>query len=231
MNVPQTPKVLSEIRVASAAMDPDAAHLNAVSVRPWGKYGPDDLRNLEQSLSDTLSAQLAATPVCHESRLDIHVVVRRHVVSVSNTAGAVLACVAWAAASPAGSIIHHEQFYAWDAVYLVGTIGRMKDSVHKAIVRRVATTSWALAADAVPAWPRTTAFANTSTSFEEAVSRLPHTLVSLGEPALMPVPGAHVLNVAGLVTPTGASRVPWEQANVPDAFDWQEYLDKLHGGP
>jgi len=41
-------KVVSDLRVASLALDADAAQLSVVNVRLWGKFGPDDLRNLEQ---------------------------------------------------------------------------------------------------------------------------------------------------------------------------------------
>jgi hypothetical protein len=63
---------------------------------------------------------------------------------------------------------------------LIGTIGGLKDAVHEAIVRRIATTSLALAADPAAAHPRPTTFDKTSTSLDEAVARLPKTMVSLG---------------------------------------------------
>jgi hypothetical protein len=239
LDLPQSLKVASEVRVASAAMDADAARLNAVNVRPWGKFGPDDLKNIEQSLRDTISPHLPAAPLSHASRLDIHLVIRRYVVSVSNTGGAVLVCVAWAATSSKGILIYDEQFYASEAVYLVGTIGLLKDSVHKAIVRRIATTSLVLASDPAAASPRPAAFANTSTSLDDAVSRLPRTMVSLGVPALaaLPTPPAgsplptRVVNVVGLLTPTGVSTVQWEAAKPSEGFDWQGYLQELSTKP
>ena len=97
LEVPQTPQGIDAVRVASAAMDENAAYLNAVNVRPWGKFGPNDLSNIEDSLRDTLAPYATAPSRAAESRLDIHLVIRRYVVGVSNTGGAVLACVAWTA--------------------------------------------------------------------------------------------------------------------------------------
>lgn len=37
LNVPKGLMTVSDIRIASAAMEPDAAILNAVEVKPWGK--------------------------------------------------------------------------------------------------------------------------------------------------------------------------------------------------
>jgi len=222
-------QIFSEIRVTSAAKEANAAHLTTVKVFEWGNFGPDDLRNLEQSLRNTITQHLPATSRSAESRLDIHLVIRRYVVSTSNTGGAVLACVAWAAASSQGKLIYNEQFYAWDAVYVVGTIGLLKDSVHKAIVRRIATTSMAIAADpAASPWPTT--FKNTSTSFEEATSHLPRMMVPMGDPFLMTFPDPGIRAV-GLLSPSGVLIVQWKVAKPSENFDWQGYLEKLNTRP
>ena len=109
----------------------------------------------------------------------------------------------------------------------MGTIGLLKDSVHKAIVRRIATISMAIASDPVAASPWPTTFKNTSTSPEEAASHLPRVMVSV---VLMtfPVPGIHTV---GLVTPSGVSIVQWEVAKPSETFDWQGYLEKLNTRP
>jgi len=54
LDLPQSLTVTSEVRVGSASMEENAAYLTAVNV-PWGKFEPDDLRNLEQSLRNALS--------------------------------------------------------------------------------------------------------------------------------------------------------------------------------
>jgi hypothetical protein len=220
--LPGGEKVSTSVDVASVAMDADAAYLTVVNVKPWGKFGPDDLKNIEQSLKDTISPHLTATSRNMDSQIDLHLIVRRHFVSMSNTAGAVLACVAWAATTSKGSVIYEEQFYAFDSGYLVTTIGLIKDSVQKAIVRRIATTSLEIALD-----PATTThqrkFDKTSTSFKEAVSRLPKSMVSLGDPALM------TLSVIGAIIPSGKVTIEWKEADLSEAFDWSGYLKKFYG--
>ena len=227
LDLPRGEKVTADVHVASASMDADTAVLNPVKVQPWGKFEPDDLKNIEQSLQDTISPHLTATSRSADAKMDLHLVVRRYVVSTSNTGGAVLACVAWAATTPRGSVIYEEQFYASDAVYLFGTIGLLKDSVHKAIVRRIATTSLAIAQDPA-ASPQPRKFDKTSTSFEEAASRLPQSMVSLGDPALASFPKSTV-SAVGLITPSGVSTIKWKVADPSGAFDWTGYLNKLYG--
>ena len=227
LDLPRGEKVTADVHIASAAMDADAAYLNTVKVQPWGKFGPDDLKNIEQSLRDTISPHLTATSRSTDAKMDLHLVVRRYVVSTSNTAGAVLACVAWAATTPKGFVIYQEQFYASDAGYLVTTIGLIKDSVHKAIVRRIATTAIALAQDPA-ASPQPRKFDKTSTSFEEAASRLPQSMVSLGDPTLASFPNRTV-SAVGLLTPSGVSTIEWKVADPSGDFDWTGYLNKLYG--
>jgi len=227
LDLPKGQKAASDIRIASAAMDPDAAILNAVNVRPWGKFETDDLRNIEQSLRDTIAPQLPETIRSTGPRLDIHLMIRRYMTSVSNTGGAVLASVTWAVTESDGKLIYQEQFYASDTVYLVGTIGLLKESVHKAIVRRIATTSLAFAAGPAAAKARPTTFDNTYTSLEEATSRLPKTMVSMGNPTLMAFPVLEISRV-GILTPSGVSTVQWNVAKPSQDFDWEGYLGRLY---
>ena len=227
LDLPKGQKAVSDIRIASTAMDPDAAILNVVNVQPWGKFELDDLRNIEGSLRDTITPQLPETIRSTGPRLDVHMVVRRYMVSVSNTGGAVLVIVAWAATDSKGKLIYDEQFYASEETFLVGTIGLLKDSVHKAIVRRIATTSLSLAAGAAVAEVRPTNFDNTFTSLEEATSRLPQTMVSMGIPAAVAI-RVPVVSVVGILTPSGVSTVQWKVAKPSQDFDWQGYLEKLY---
>lgn len=213
-------------RVASAAMAPDTAYLEALHVQPWGKFGADDLRSIEQSLRDTLARHLSASTVPADPKLDLHLVIRRYVVATSNTAGAVLACVTWAAATPGGEPVFQEQFYASNAGYLVTTIGLIKDGVHEAIVRRIATTALGLAARPGES-PQPRTFAHTAASFEEAVATLPREMVSMGNPALAAFPHRGV-SVVGILTPSGISEVQWRVAEPSEAFDWRGYLATLY---
>lgn len=227
LELPEGDSPRATVRVVSAAMAPDAAYLEALNVQPWGRLSPDDLRNIEASLRDTIARHLTPTTTPPVSTLDLHLVVRRYVVATSNTAGAVLTCVTWAAATPGGELIFQEQFYASDAGYLVTTIGRIKDSVHKAVVRRIATTALELAARP-GATPHPKAVAHTAATFEEAVSKLPREMVSMGDPALAAFPLRGV-SLVGILTPSGISEVQWKVAQPSQAFDWNGYLAKLYG--
>jgi hypothetical protein len=213
----QVPTGTAEVRVASAGMDKDPAYLQAVHVVRWGKFDADDLRNLEESLRGTITRHRpVAAPA--ESRLDIHLVMRRYVLSASNTGAAALACVAWAATTPQGTLLFEEQFYA---SHLVGTLGLLKDEVHRAIVERIATTAFLLAADpAASRLPR--AFPLTPTALDEAASRLPRTMVSMG------VPGPRAIGLVGILVPNGILTVQWEVATPSEHFDWKGYLKKVY---
>lgn len=214
------------VRVASVAMEADAAILDPVQVQPWGAFSADDLRNIERSLADTVSSNAgSAARSAAKPGFDLHVVVRRYVVTTSNTAGAVLACVAWTATGPDGAPAYAEQFYAWDTGYLVTTLGRIKDAVHEAIVRRVATKALVLAAgDAAGLAER--GFERTSTSFDDAVARLPRTMVSLGDDSLAFFPGRAV-GAVRLLTSSGVSSVEWNVGAPSGAFDWTGYLSRV----
>ena len=222
----QRPKIAAEVRVASAGMDVNPAYLNAVNVFRWGKFDAADLRNIDASLRDTIAQHLLPPSPGTDARLELHLVIRRYVVSASNTAGAALACVAWAATTPQGTLIFEEQFYASHVIYLVGTLGLIKDEVHRAIVGRIATTAMALAADLTAANLQPITFEHTSTSLDEASARLPQTMVSMGVP-LGPVP----IGLVGILIPSGTMTVQWEVAKPSEKFDWQGYLDRLRTGP
>lgn len=226
LDPPKSQKAVFDIRIASAAMEPDAAIFHSVNVQTWGKFETDDLRNIEQSLRDTIAPQIPATIPSTGPRLDVHLVIRRYMVSVSNTGGAVLTGVAWAATDSDGKLIFHEQFYAAESVYLVGTIGLLKESVHKAIVLRIATTSLALAAGPAAEKARPTTFDNTYTTLEEAASQLPKTMVSMGVP--FPTAISPTASVVGILTPNGVLTVQWNAAKASRDFDWQGYLGKLY---
>src|SRR5215470_12009733 len=62
LDVPTKPKPSSEVRVASAAMEPDAPTLVNVGTYAWGKFDEDDLRHIEDSLKYTLAPYFPKTP-------------------------------------------------------------------------------------------------------------------------------------------------------------------------
>jgi hypothetical protein len=230
LDLPKDQKAVSDIRIASVAMDPDAAILNVEYVKPWNhKFSPDDLRNIEQSLRDTIVVQLPATIRSTGPRLDVHLMIRRYMVSVSEIDRAVLANVTWAATDSKGQLIYHEQFYASDGMaqraVVKLTSGLFKESVHKAIVRRIATTSLALAAGPAAAKARPTTFDNTYTSFDEAASRLPQTMrvaMRANEPC------SYYFRSLPPCNYFSHRLVPWSRAMPPQDFDWKGYLEALY---
>jgi len=224
LDVPTKPKPPSEVHVASVAMEPDAATLINVQTFAWGKLDEDDLKHIEDSLKYTLAPYIPKPPI--DSRVNVHMVIRRYIVGTSNNAGAALACVAWAATDSNGQMVYEEQFYASAVTYLIGTVGLLKDSVHRAIVRRIAVTSLELALHP-GGQPRPTKFPQTSTSLEEAAAPLPTTLVSLGNP-VMAASSSHVVSAVGLLTPSGIQAVEWHVAEPSEQFDWEGYLRNIY---
>lgn len=225
----QNAPLLAEVRISSAAMDPGASrHLAVGKVRPWGKFDAEDLRNLEESLRDSVAAAVPATFQPSAPRLDVHVVVRSYLVAVSNTGGGVFATIAWAASNAQGEPVFQEEFYASDSVHFIGTVGGLKDDVHRAIVRRIAVTTLALASGPAAAAARPTTFEKTSTSFEEAAARVPKTMVTMGNAFLMSSGNNTLLVVGALLPQKVASNIQWATAKQSQDFDWQGYLEKLY---
>ena len=87
----QSSKVISDVRVEAVAIDNKESYLNAINVHPWGEFDALDLENINQSLRDTLSRNLPDESSTFESKINIYLFIRRYVVSISNTGGAVLA--------------------------------------------------------------------------------------------------------------------------------------------
>jgi len=226
LDLNQGSQIVSDVRVASVATDTNEAYLNAINVQPWGKFDSDDLQKIDQSLRDTFAQNLPKASPNFKSKLNIHLFIRRYVVSTSNTGGGVLATVAWAVTNSQGKLIFDEQFYAWGSGYLVTTVGAIKTSVHRNMVRRIATITMALASDLAGADFPPATFDNTSTSLEEAISRLPQTLVSMGNPVLVSFPNSTVSTI-GYLTPSGILNVQWEVVKASENFDWQGYLENI----
>lgn len=216
--------ILAHVFVDSVEIDYMESYLNVVNVHPWGKFDGDDLRNIKYSLHDTLNRNLPNDSATLESQLDIHVFIRRYIVSVSNTGGGVLATVTWAVTDSDGELVFDEQFYAWGSGYLVTTVGLIKDSVHRQIVRRIATTALILASGRTPAELPPIDVDNTSTSLDEALSQLPDSLVSMGNPVLVGIPVEPVQTIGAFI-PSGSNDAPWQAPKLSDDFDWQAYLE------
>ncbi len=163
------------IVVGSVSFDMDAAKLLNVNCFDWGKMDKEDIGNIEHSLKNTIAHWQAESPKSSTNSLQIHVVVRRYFLQTSTSNVAGLVKVAWCAAYDSQNIIYHEEFYAADSGELIYTIGMIKNSIHEAIVNRIARNAFLLSSNLgnefIPA-----SVQNTYLSFDEAVSTLPEAL-------------------------------------------------------
>ena len=217
---PATPvSAARSLHVVPATMAADAARFHAVAVNDWGQFTAEDLANISQSLAATIDSHRKARPAPDDARFDIHLQVRRYIVGSSNTGAAVLACVAWAMVNPDGQVIYSSQFYAAGAMVYLGTVGGVKNEIHKAIVRRIATTALYVAADPASAVPRPTEFERSYEELDDAIANLPVVMLSRGDPYGMAAgdPGA-------LFVVSAIERIQWEEAKPPTDFDWAAYL-------
>lgn len=215
---PATPRGARSLAVASATQAQDAARLYTVGVVEWGRFDEQDLANIGRSLADTIALHAPAGTDAAAAPLEIHLHVRRYLIAVSNTAGGALACVAWAMVDEDGQVRYSSQFYAAAAVEYFGTLGGVKNHVHEAIIRRIATTALHVSAD--PAEPLPIEFEGSYPLLSDAIDTLPRQFVSRGDAAGMAQrdPGA-------LFMVTAAESIPWEAAEPPAEFDWGAYLE------
>lgn len=121
------------LRIAAVELEPGQTRLQNVGSYAWGEYGEDDLAVLRESLAESV-APLAAGG---QPTAAVHLVIRKFLVAHSNNEGLAIACASWAMTDPSGKLAFHEQFYARDHVKLWGTVGGVKDNVHKGIAERV----------------------------------------------------------------------------------------------
>lgn len=207
VEVPRAAKS-APLTLASVEIEPNQTRLVNVGSYAWGEYDGDDLAVLRSSMAESLEP-LKPTPGAASHR--VHVVVRRFLVSHSNSEGLALACVAWALSAPDGSIAFHEQFYASRYVRLWGTVGGIKNSVHEGIANRVLRTAARVAAgEARPAQPPEYTF----DTYEAATNGLPGELTSHFSSLVLG--GGYSYSVFG------ASGVEW--ARRPEHFDWTSRL-------
>lgn len=160
------------VAIGSLTLEPGQTKLANVGTFAIGEYKSKDLDALQQSLQQSLR-QSRGEPIGGQAHR-VHVVIRRFLVSHSNTAGVALACVAWAMTDANGELVYHEQFYAADSVHLWGTIGRLKEHVHQGIVARVLGSARSIASGGDPVTAQYT-FAD----FDAAAAGLPHQLRSV----------------------------------------------------
>jgi hypothetical protein len=192
------PESLVPIEVESFSSAPDAAELYTSGVKRWGKFNDADLTNLRASLEDTLKAAISQDRLDNSEKVRVYVVIRNYLVAASNIQGATLAAVDWCAARKDGTLLYREIFYAANSGMFIGTLGSMKDTVHRSIVGRIAESSLLLASRnrAVLTLPRNTK--GTFDKLEDARKTLPGSVASLGFLAvqdLVYIPGSSPVNV------------------------------------
>jgi hypothetical protein len=133
------------IKLGSFAVAEDANVIVAAGTQEWGAFDEADQHKLEWSLQATLDTINWRPDDGSDPGWEIHALLRRHVVAHDNNSAGVLVCISWVLASASGDVIYQDQFYAADSVMLVGTLGGVKNSVNRAVARRIIESSLRLA--------------------------------------------------------------------------------------
>jgi hypothetical protein len=165
------------VRIASITLDPDDSRLVTVGTYAWGGYRQDDLDVLRQSMSES-AASASGSPPSPPSF--IHVVIRRFLVATGSSHGLAIACVSWALTAGDGTLVYDEQFYASSDASIFGTVGGVKNDVHRAIARRVLDRASLIAAQPSARSAQLPRPDDTFDTYEDAVRELPTSLTSWG---------------------------------------------------
>ena len=202
---------LAEIRVASVAIEPNAAFLRSVGSYAMGKFDSEDLKVLSASLQNSISSLQASVQTEPEHKLDLHVLLRHHVVAHSNNEGGVLAAVAWCLTNETGVVTFHEGFFASEPGRHTITLGAVKDAVNESILRRIVETVAQVASVKKHDSIQLGQFPKTYTTYREALMGLPQTLSS-----------------TFLLAPTiGPEKIEWGwPSGAPIDIDWEKYLSE-----
>jgi len=191
------------IMLRSMELEPDASALVTVQTFPVGAFNDEDFATLRGSLNETTSTLRAAGASTQRAPLRLHVVIRRYLLAHSNSGGAILSCVAWAAEVD-GQVIYTEQFYATAVTFLMGTTGGQKTDVNTRIVQRIVSRAVLLSRDT--SRPPDTSTERTYDTFEDALKDLPRRLTSVAPT------GKRVYATSG--------SVPWAWAKPSTDIDW-----------
>lgn len=211
---------LRQINVASVERDQNGMVLINVGVKPWGKFDDNDQANIEASLKDTLAAATQGHSPIDERTINIHLVIQKYIVAISNNAAYIWAGVGWCVADTNNRVLFQETFYATSTGHLVVTTGGVKDDVNRAIVKRIAEFTVRLAANSQP---EAINVPDTYSTFVEAAATMPETLRSWPVPATVPIYGGTTATT--LVGGTAPEHFPLELAEIKESIDWQKRLD------
>lgn len=163
--------------LGTVVLEENATRVDAVGVFPMGEFSKDDLQKVRTSLENALrSMQRDISPVPGK-RSTAHVMVRRYLITSSNSAIGALANISWCIADDSGNILYQEQFYASYSQALFVTLGDVKNKVNEAALLRIVSMA-AYLADAhktsLPPMPP-----NAYQEFEQAVEQMPNAFQSI----------------------------------------------------
>jgi len=204
------------ISVDSVAREEAGIKLMSVGVRAWGRFDDRDQANIKGSLEDTFAAATQGRTRPDGEPIKIHLVIRKYLVAGSNNEGAVLAGVDWCATDAKDAILFQESFYATHSVRFIGTLGGLKDTVNKAIVKRIAQSSLALAANERPIGA---AVQYTYATLEQAAATMPDSLASWDQPRLVHIGPPR----------SAPEKVSLAWAEMRPPIDWKERLAAKQG--
>ena len=220
-NLPQRQAVVP-IQVDSVLAAPDAAQLHSSGVYKWGKFDASDLAHLRATLDDTLAAATRKVQQDPSDRLHIALVVRKYIVAASNVEGAALAAIDWCIARSDGLPVYREIFYAANRMRFIGTLGMIKDSVHRDAVRRVAESSLALAGQTAGTVTLPRRVPGTFESLEDALAELPESVRSWGAPFVV----SRSPMLFGYIPGSARVAVPWKSAEFARAVSCEKLLNE-----
>lgn len=202
---------LAEVRVASVEIEPNAAFLRAVGSYAMGKFDSEDLKVLRTSLQNSIFSLMSSVQTDHGNKLDLHVLLRHHMVAHSNNEGGVLAAVAWCLVNESGNMVFHEGFFVSESGRHTVTLGAIKDALNESILQRIVETVAQITSQKRPNGIQPRQFPKTYTTYKEAMTDLPQTLSS-----------------TFLFTPTvRPDKVDWGwPSGAPVDIDWERYLSE-----
>ncbi len=210
------------LKLGSFAVAEDANFVIAAGTYEWGTLDAADQHKFESSVQatlDTIDWQFAdeAAPIW-----EIHVFLRRHIIAHDNNSAGLLVCVSWALASASGTVVYEEQFYATNSAFLVGTLGGVKNSVNRAVVRRIIESSLRLASSEPLS---STSIKYTYDTIAEAANTLPAQYQSW--PVLQFYPLGDGILLASVARPQDETikTVGWEALDATVPVNWPQRIE------
>lgn len=206
LEAPSSP-MRHHVNVESVRIANRANQLDSVGSYHVGDLDAKEVGKIESSLGETLAHVAWPGVDSNADTWTLHAVVRHYHMAHSNNDGGVLATVSWAVVDD-GNIVFTDDFYVSMQKSDGGkTLGKLKELLNRAIVRRIAETTVRLAGAQAPDGVTAADVAHTFSTVEEAAAPLPKRLVSfLGLP------------------PVAKKSMDWTDGAPTTPFDWPEEL-------